>query len=203
MDSPHSSGRMFGESRKKIFMKIKILEITEDGVDMFATTQKDRWFTQVLQDAFQEDYQASSNGTLNLHLLRSCDNIMISGTSTIRIRPECDRCLEIFNLNLQVPLKVNLSPRPPSESHKEEGHDDMGTVDSNNEHFSFYEGEEINLSETLREMFLLEVPFRYLCAETCKGLCPQCGENLNRATCQCAPIKSDPRLAVLKKLLEH
>jgi uncharacterized protein len=46
---------------------------------------------------------------------------------------------------------------------------------------------------------VLAVPFAPLCAETCKGLCPQCGIDLNTGTCSCeAPV--DPRLAALKGL---
>ena len=51
----------------------------------------------------------------------------------------------------------------------------------------------------LREQFVLAVPYAPLCSETCKGLCPQCGIDLNSHTCACQkPI--DPRLAALKGL---
>ena len=39
-----------------------------------------------------------------------------------------------------------------------------------------------------------------LCREDCKGLCAQCGTNLNTDTCECAPVWEDPRLAALKVL---
>ena len=51
----------------------------------------------------------------------------------------------------------------------------------------------------LREQFVLAVPFAPLCREDCKGLCPQCGIDLNTGTCACEkPV--DPRLAALKGL---
>ena len=42
-----------------------------------------------------------------------------------------------------------------------------------------------------------------LCDENCKGLCERCGANLNKAPCSCVTEKIDPRLAVLKQLLQN
>ena len=39
-----------------------------------------------------------------------------------------------------------------------------------------------------------------LCSEDCQGLCPECGTNLNRGTCQCQRNWEDPRFAALKDL---
>ena len=39
-----------------------------------------------------------------------------------------------------------------------------------------------------------------LCRADCKGLCPSCGTNLNRATCDCTRQWEDPRFAALKEL---
>jgi uncharacterized protein len=52
----------------------------------------------------------------------------------------------------------------------------------------------------LREQFYLALPMKPLCREDCKGLCPQCGTNLNTGSCECGPALEDPRLAPLKQL---
>lgn len=60
----------------------------------------------------------------------------------------------------------------------------------------------IDTIDDLREAVLLEHPISYICAENCKGLCPECGANLNEAQCQCKreePKPSSP-FAQLKKL---
>lgn len=62
-----------------------------------------------------------------------------------------------------------------------------------------YEGEKLDLEPLLREQLLLAVPFAPLCSETCKGLCSQCGADLNREPCSCEPIL-DPRLAALREI---
>jgi len=59
----------------------------------------------------------------------------------------------------------------------------------------------IDLAPLLREFALLEVPISPICKSTCKGLCPECGENLNERDCGHRPERSDSPFAKLKDLL--
>jgi uncharacterized protein len=68
---------------------------------------------------------------------------------------------------------------------------------------SFYRDDRIDLNELLREQFYLALPMKPLCTEECRGLCPQCGINLNTGTCGCEVPWEDPRLAPLKDLRRH
>ena len=52
----------------------------------------------------------------------------------------------------------------------------------------------------MREQFYLSLPMKPLCSDACQGLCPDCGTNLNRVTCDCKRDLDDPRLAALKAL---
>jgi uncharacterized protein len=70
--------------------------------------------------------------------------------------------------------------------------------------FEYYEGEVIDLDEVIFEQVVLQVPMKPLCSESCRGLCPHCGVNLNKTTCNCQNEVIDERLAVLKRIkLEH
>ena len=60
----------------------------------------------------------------------------------------------------------------------------------------------LDLDELMRANILLELPSKYLCSEDCKGLCPVCGKNLNDEVCNCDLHQIDPRLEVLKKLID-
>lgn len=55
--------------------------------------------------------------------------------------------------------------------------------------FEFYyeiKGKEtLDITDDLRETLILDHPLSFVCSETCRGLCPQCGVNLNESTCQC------------------
>lgn len=64
----------------------------------------------------------------------------------------------------------------------------------------YYEESGLSLEDVVREQVLLSLPGRVLCRPDCKGLCPQCGQNLNQATCQCTPASADPRWNALAGL---
>lgn len=177
-------------------MKFRVPDIPEEGLEIQADASKD-WFGNLVQDAFQEDYQKGGALSLTLRLTRTCDNVSLTGTVEINLRPSCDRCLEAFSRHITIPLDVDLLPyRKEDSGEKEEG-------DAEDLNVSFYKGEEIDVSQILREMLVLEIPFRYLCSESCKGLCPRCGQNLNRGSCSCSASKGDPRFAILKDLLKR
>ena len=45
--------------------------------------------------------------------------------------------------------------------------------------------EEVDTTDDIREMLILDHPLRFLCNENCPGLCPSCGANLNDGPCAC------------------
>ena len=61
-------------------------------------------------------------------------------------------------------------------------------------------GDEINLSDDIRDAVLLTIPTKQICSEDCKGLCPRCGINFNEERCSCKSEEIDPRWEALKKL---
>lgn len=60
----------------------------------------------------------------------------------------------------------------------------------------------LDLDEVCEGDIFLELPSKFLCRPDCKGLCPVCGKDLNEGQCQCDTKRIDPRLEVLKKLLD-
>jgi uncharacterized protein len=61
---------------------------------------------------------------------------------------------------------------------------------------------EVDLTEAVRQNVLLALPMVTICREDCKGLCPQCGHDLNLGPCECKP-EVDARLSVLEQLLQN
>ena len=59
----------------------------------------------------------------------------------------------------------------------------------------------LDLDELVTADIILELPLKYLCREDCKGLCQSCGANLNEGDCKCSKTTTDPRLEVMKQLL--
>jgi uncharacterized protein len=86
------------------------------------------------------------------------------------------------------------------------GTEEEEPVDEPEEDFLFlHRGDHlVSLDEQIYESLVSTIPMRILCREDCRGLCPQCGANLNRESCSCEP-PPDPRweaLLRLKKKLE-
>ena len=71
-----------------------------------------------------------------------------------------------------------------------------------NDSFIQVENYQLDLDELVRTDVLLELPTKYLCKPDCKGLCPVCGQDLNNGSCDCNVHQVDPRLGVLKQLID-
>lgn len=54
----------------------------------------------------------------------------------------------------------------------------------------YYTGSHIDLSVGIREAVILSYPLVALCKDACLGLCPVCGTNRNKTTCECSPVES-------------
>ena len=90
----------------------------------------------------------------------------------------CSRCLEPFTWPVDAAFDLRYQPRTTNtgEGEREVEEDDLTTA--------FYENDEIDLGQLMREQFYLSLPMKPLCRDDCKGLCPQCGTNLNRGDVQ-------------------
>lgn len=59
----------------------------------------------------------------------------------------------------------------------------------------------LDLYEFVRTEVILSIPSKHLCREDCRGICPECGKNLNNGKCSCRTESIDPRLQILQQLL--
>ncbi len=67
----------------------------------------------------------------------------------------------------------------------------------------YYERSGLLLEDAVREQVLLSLPARTLCGPDCKGLCQQCGHNLNQGKCACGELPADPRWNALAGLAQE
>jgi uncharacterized protein len=63
----------------------------------------------------------------------------------------------------------------------------------------FYDGVRFDVDAMAVEQIVLTMPMRFVCDELCKGLCPNCGADLNQGPCLCKDEPGDPRMSVLKE----
>ncbi len=64
----------------------------------------------------------------------------------------------------------------------------------------YFKGEEINLQQGIQEQVVMAFPLQPLCDDNCKGLCSNCGSDLNRGYCGCKREPGANKFAVLKNL---
>jgi uncharacterized protein len=123
------------------------------------------------------------------------DTFRVTGTAKTRLELTCGRCLEPFETPVDASFELRYVPLSENRG------DGEREIEENDLTTAYYREALLDVIELLREQFQLALPMKPLCSEACHGLCPQCGENLNRGTCSCAPAWEDPRLAPLKGLL--
>ena len=118
----------------------------------------------------------------------------VAGHLTGELELTCSRCLEPFTMPVATDFDLRYVPRAENagDGEKEVEEDDLATA--------FYDNYEIDLSQLMTEQFQLALPMKPLCTDACKGLCAQCGTNLNTGACDCSPKWEDPRFAALKSM---
>ncbi|MBQ7665241.1 MAG: DUF177 domain-containing protein [Synergistaceae bacterium] len=102
---------------------------------------------------------------------------------------ECSRCLKPANLEISEKLMYLYY------SHSAEGLDELDDympVEVNNF------GRVLDIMPQIEESIYTLLPAKMLCRDDCKGLCPECGADLNEVTCSCKKENIDPRLEALK-----
>jgi uncharacterized protein len=144
-----------------------------------------------------EDFAVIAPVELGFDIYKVKDQFRLVGTVKTVLEMPCSRCLEPFVMPLETAFDLRYQPHTKANLaaavvEREVEEDDLTTA--------FYENEEIDLGQLMHEQFYLALPMKPLCGDDCKGLCPTCGSNLNRTTCDCHPSWEDPRLAVLKAL---
>lgn len=120
--------------------------------------------------------------TAKLNLFKQDDTTYVKAELSVVMEAECAKCLSSVREILEVSSENQYRPLPNTSQHLL---DDIG--------IRYYEEEYIDLSEDIKENLLLEVPARILCSEDCKGLCPHCGQNLNKEKCDCRVEPEEPR----------
>lgn len=131
-------------------------------------------------------------------------DILVRGSLEYAQSLDCDRCLEATKSDVQTDfdyLVRMVEPGAESTRAVPSHRDELEEVELSGEQLTTLtvEDDTIDLMKLVQEQILLQVPMKPICRPDCKGLCSQCGANLNEGSCSCAP-SADPRWAALADL---
>jgi uncharacterized protein len=127
-------------------------------------------------------------------------DLRLRGRLETSLELQCARCLEPVRQDVKRDFELLYRPLGA-----DAGRDELSVTDAEAE-IGYYQGDGLLLEDVLREQVLLALPLKVTCRADCKGLCPQCGKNLNQEQCACTREVEDPRWAALKEVrgrLEH
>ena len=141
-----------------------------------------------------DGYRIAAPVELDVEIHKDKARFRLAGHVRTRLELSCSRCLEPFVMPVDAEFDIRYLPASEAsdEREREVAEEDLET--------SVYRDDQIDLNDLVREQFYLALPMKPLCRDDCRGLCAQCGINLNTASCDCAPAWEDPRLAPLRQL---
>ena len=97
------------------------------------------------------------------------DNLYVRGSLEIEYTTNCNLCFK------EVKEKA-ICDFNEEYSHEEDiSHPDRYT----------FVGYSIDITKMVIDNICLSIPLKHLCTDQCKGLCPECGQDLNKAACDC------------------
>jgi uncharacterized protein len=169
-------------------LKVQVAEIPKEG-----------WSVKVTDPSWFPDREVLRRDDLvaNVSLSRLNERVFVSGSIEVVMLLNCDRCLEEFELPVNINFRVvyDLSGMDPALASREyECSQDEMEVD-------FLDEPILDLGGILSQQLILAIPLKKLCRSDCLGFCPDCGEELNKSQCCCPGGDVDSPFGVLSQLI--
>jgi uncharacterized protein len=153
-----------------IKMAMKINEIPPEGLTLELKQKLDLFDTGTASTAFTAILSIRPTGA---------GGLLIKGRVQADPELECSRCLKAFPYHIDTELDISLAPE------KALGAAPEHELDRSELDVEFYQGDEIEPLDLVKEQLLISVPMVPLHRPDCKGLCPVCGTDLNEMDCGC------------------
>ncbi len=136
---------------------------------------------------FSGRYPVSRPVEVRGEVRNTADLLDLTLTARTTLDAVCDRCGKAFSQEKEIVYSCMLAEELQNED---------------NDEIVLLEDGKVDVGDLARTAFILGMDTKTLCSEDCKGLCSRCGADLNLGPCSCKK-ETDPRLAVLAKLLEN
>jgi len=166
-------------------MKVDVSSVSRDGTPLEVTLGGE------CIGKLRPDICVADDVHFTGRLTKRDDDLIVRGSVHGAFQATCSRCLAEFGQE----FAVSVSARYVLET-------ENATERADREEIG-YDGVHIDLVPVVRDELFLEAPVKPLCSPECRGLCPSCGTDLNKGSCNCGSQSVDPRLAALKNILDR
>lgn len=155
-------------------------KVTELQVDLEMTTYENQQAVYTITEKTPVSLTFTNTGKGKAHM---------EGSVRLIMTLFCDRCLK--DVKHEFTLSFSEALASP---------DALNGVNVSDEAVEFMEGYHLNIEDLISNEILISWPTKVLCSENCKGICRQCGKDLNEGDCGCDTFVPDPRMAVIKDI---
>ncbi len=114
---------------------------------------------------------------------------LLKGGARVTLDMRCDRCLKPVDRTLD--LEFDREVYAP---------DVLETIPDGQADQEFVDGFQMDVDDFLHMEIVINLPMKVLCRPDCRGICRQCGRDLNTGTCDCDTFVPDPRMALIKDI---
>ncbi|MBQ8591492.1 MAG: DUF177 domain-containing protein [Lachnospiraceae bacterium] len=156
-------------------------KVVQMQVDLEMVTYENQHVTYTITDKTPISVTFSNTGNGKAHM---------EGHVKLTMILSCDRCLKDVIHEFDLSFTEELVSPEVSDDLSEDMEDGR----------DFMEGYSINIEDLISNEILINWPTKVLCSEVCKGICKQCGKDLNEGECGCDTFVPDPRMAVIKDI---
>lgn len=159
-------------------MKIRIVDIT-DKPKRHEACEDVAQFPTLMQAQIADECRFLSPVEISLSVVKEFGHICVQGSVGTSVELSCSRCLGRYNSAVSSAFTIYYTQATIDQPEDEVELDGQDLVSAT------YSGDEIDFSDEIAEQILLELPYKPLCSEECKGLCTSCGVDLNSSDCSC------------------
>ncbi|MCB0416233.1 MAG: DUF177 domain-containing protein [Bdellovibrionales bacterium] len=175
-------------------MKLKP-SLLEPGENHFSySSEKDKWLGQVTERLGTQGFRAEGPLKARMKVTKLEPDYVFSGELEYSVECTCDRCAEQFVLPIQHRFELAFA-RANKAVTAQDFQEQSDQLD-----IEWFVGDDIDLLPLLEEQVMLSLPYKTLCRATCKGICQQCGKNLNEGDCGCASATKASPFKVIETL---
>lgn len=138
------------------------------------------------------DYEVISKKPIELNVVNLGNNkVNIFGNVELVLGIPCDRCLKVVPSKICFELSLDIDMNDEADRCEDE------------EDYPFVDGRIIDIDGMLYPEIFMNLPTKVLCSEDCKGICRECGKNLNEGECGCDTFVADPRMAAISDIFKN